>query len=265
MTESPLRLVSCTPATTETLFALGLGSSLIAVDSGSDYPLEATAIEPIGPMDNVDIARILELAPDVVIHSQSVPGAEATIDTLREQGIRVMDLSTERLDDIMGDAYTLAVDLGVEEQGRALVERLAAKKKKLRSLIAPRVDPLRVYAELWSNPFLTIGSQHWLTDMIALCGGFNVFSDKAYPTHILEDEEQIFNADPQVILICWAGQGDDFRDLEVRDILARKGWDEIDAIREKRVHFLPESLFLRPGPRLLDGVEYLIPLLADRQ
>ena len=50
-------------------------------------------------------------------------------------------------------------------------------------------------------------------------------------------------------------------DFDADAVLNRKGWGEVRAVKRREVYFLPESRFLRPGPRLLDGLEQMIAIM----
>ena len=262
--QPPARIVACTPSSAEILCLLGAEKRLVGCCEGLDLPIPVSKWTPVGPPDNIDPDKVASLNPDLVIHSNTYPGAEVAIHAMESQGLHVLNLTTERFDDLLSDMFAVGVEIGEEDKAAEWVARFDERRRRLLRLV-PRSDrPLRVYIELWPNPFVTAGAQSWMTDMIKLAGGKNAFADRYYPSYPI-DEERILEEDPEAVLICWAGQGDDPSGLDPDDIFRRKGWEKLAAVRFKQVYFLPESLFAVPGPRLLDGLEHLIGLFAGLQ
>ncbi|RJO71919.1 MAG: hypothetical protein C4523_03655 [Myxococcales bacterium] len=255
------RLVSCAPSTTEILLLLGLAERIVGVDAVSAALPGAGPWTVVGPWDNVDVGKIEALKPDLVIITDTVPGADAVIDHAEELGLPLLTLHSERFDDLLADVFTIGAETGEEEAARAIVAEMHERAKRLAAQASHVGEPLRVYVELFPNPFVTIGSQNWIADMLKKAGAVNLFADIPNPTFVTENQE-IIDRDPEAVFICWAGQGDDPSGLDADSILTRKGWQGMSAVRRKQVHFLPESLFNFPGPRLFDGLELLIRLVA---
>ncbi len=257
------RIVACTPAAAEILLLLGAGERLLGVCTGLEIPELESKVE-VGTPDNIDAEKVASLKPDLVIHSNSYPGAEVAIHRMEAMGLHVLNLTTERFDDLLSDLFAVGVEIGEETKVSEWVDRFDERRRRLLRLVPRKDRPLRVYIELWPNPFVSAGSQSWMTDMIKLAGGHNCFADRYYPSYTIE-EERILEEDPETILICWAGQGDDTGELDPEEIRKRKGWQKMAAVRFKQVFFLPESLFSIPGPRMLDGLEHLIGLFSGLQ
>lgn len=258
---SNIRIVSCTPSTTDFLMLLGLGENIVGADDISmQYHINSN-VKSVGPIDNINGNIVNELEPDIVIATETVPGMEAVIDYLKSDGHNVLSLHSERFDDLIADIYTTGVECGVEEIARDVIDKINDKVKRLISLVKIGDAPLRAYFEWYPDPFITCGSESWITDMLKKAGAANIFGDIMQPSFDVEEEE-IIRRDPEVVFICWAGQGDDLQDMEIESILKRKKWKEITAIKKKQIYYLPESLFAFPGPKLLEGLELLIELVG---
>ena len=65
------RIISLAPSLTELVYAAGAGSRLIGVVEYSDYPASADSLPVVGRFDGLDIERILELKPDLIVAWQS--------------------------------------------------------------------------------------------------------------------------------------------------------------------------------------------------
>jgi len=255
------RIVSCTPSTTDILMLFGLAEQLVGVDEQSLNQNPTLRVEGLGPVDNLNVPRILELKPDLVVAVSTVPGAEASIDWLRDEGVNVLSLSTERFDDLLADIYTIGVECELESMARELVAELNERIKRLCSFVRLTDEPLRVYVELWPNPFVTAGHESWLTDILRKAGAVNIFSDVPESSFMVEEDE-ILEREPEAIFLSWAGYGDDLDASDLDSVLNRLRWKNLAAIQRKQVHLLPNSLFSFPGPRLIEGLELVIELVA---
>lgn len=257
------RIVSCTPSSTEILLLLGLGDSIVGMDERSAELPSAPFVGSVGVFDNIDISQVAALKPDIIIVTETVPGAEAMIDAMREEKLPLLILTSERFDDLLGDTYTIGVACGVEEKARQVVERLHMQVNRITAMVRTVDAPMRAYFEWWPNPFLTSGSQSWVNDLLKKAGVINIFADIPNSTFLV-DEEEIIGRDPEIIFICWIGAGDsDAEGMDKKTILSRKGWETTGAVRNKRVVFLPDTLFLFPGPNLLEGLMYMIESVAE--
>lgn len=167
------RIVSLVPSDTYTLLRLGVGRRLVGRTEYCIEPHEEVGhIEVVGGTKNADVARILELKPDLVVANQE-ENRRKDIDDLRSAGVEVL-LSfpktvaegldhAERLADVVqcGDRDVLAAH-------RATVERLQQCE----------VEPVPCFVPIWMDPLMTVNAGTFISDVLELCGGRNVFSDR---------------------------------------------------------------------------------------
>ncbi|MGH7806981.1 MAG: ABC transporter substrate-binding protein, partial [Thermodesulfobacteriota bacterium] len=113
----------------------------------------------------------------------------------------------------------------------------------------------RLYWEWWPDPLIAACKHSWVTDMSEIVGGFNVFSHLEKKSGTIQDSD-IHEQDPDILLICWCGEKMQSKMSEDK-ILGRPGWEGIRGIKERRVYCIPEPLFGRPGPRIVDGLKML--------
>jgi len=256
------RIISCTPSTTDILNLLGLRNAIVGADDLSMQMPPNPECIALGPVDNIHVDRAKQLNPDIIIATSTIPGAQATIDHLEADGLTVLTLNSERMDDLISDTFTIGIECDVEDKARDMVEKLNHEMKRICSIVAQTDEPVTAYMERYPYPFVSIGAENWATDMLKRAGALNIFNEVTNPT-FTPAEEVIIDQDPDVIFICWAGMGDDISDLDKKEILKRKGWGDMKAIKKKQVYYLPESLFAYPGPKMLEGLELLIELVAQ--
>jgi iron complex transport system substrate-binding protein len=257
MKEAPSRIVSLTPGNTEVLYALGLGDRLVGVDDQSDYPLEARELPTVGGTMNVDLAKVAALRPDLVVASLGVPGTQRNLDRLEQQGIPSFTVDPKSLADVLGCILSLGEKTGREEAASGLVAELSARMEAVAELVAPAPARPRVYWEWWPKPFITPGRGSWVTDLIEMAGGVNVFGEMEQES-VTIDEDMVFTRMPDVIIASWCGVE---RLVERDRIMSRRGWEILSAVQTGRVYVVEEDPFGRPGPRLMEGLERVARIL----
>ena len=112
---------------------------------------------------------------------------------------------------------------------------------------------VRVYCEAWPNP--RISSPPWVAELVDICGG-----EMVVPAGEKVTEEQVAKAMPEVIVLAWAATGEK---ADPRKAYGIPTWQEVPAIREKRVHVISDELLNTPGPPLVKGAMQLCKLLQQ--
>jgi len=263
-----VRLVSLAPSNTEIVHALGLDDWLVGVDDWSDYPPETVELLPrLGPELQIDLDKVEALKPDLVLASLSVPGMERVVEGLAARGLPHVALNPLSLEDVYADILQVGRLAGVPDRAQAVVEDLRARAQEIRASVeeaaGPRARPLDVYLEWWPKPLITPGRRSWVNDQLDLAGGRNVFADIDAPSRPVSDDD-VFARDPDVILLCWQGSLE--KVMDAGRVRSRPGWAErLRAVREDRIFVLPEELFGRPGPRLIEGAALLARILSGER
>lgn len=238
------RLISLAPNLTEIAYAAGAGSLLVGTVEFSDYPAAAKVVPRVGDAWRVDPERVLELRPDVVLVWPTGTPA-TTISRLRSLGLNVVEVPTQSLADVpraLRQVGRLAGTLVVAERtARDFETRVAQQRARF-----ARRPPLSVFIQIDDEPIYTVNGQHVISEIVALCGGRNVFADLPQLAPPIS-AEAVLAADPQVILST-----DDTiaNPLELWD-----RWPRLRAVRSGNVFKLSSDLVTRASPRLAQGVE----------
>jgi iron complex transport system substrate-binding protein len=200
---------------------------------------------------------VMELAPDLVLASLSVPGMERNLPGLEAAGLPFVAIRPNDWDGLWDDIRTVAAACGVPERAEALVAQLGGRARTIAERVADVEHRPRVYWEWWPKPTITPGRPSWITRMCGLAGGSNCFADLDQESATVT-AEQVCARDPEVIVLCWCGAHKLPDPAAVAD---RPGWAEVAAVRSRRLHAVLEPHFGRPGPRLVDGLAELARLL----
>lgn len=246
------RIVTIAPSNTEIVHALGLGRRIVAVDDWSDYPPRVAQLPHLGSDLRIDMERVLEVRPDLVVASLHVPGMEDNLPRLEAAGLPYLAVGGVGLDGIWEDLRIVGRALGREPQAERLIAVARARVARVGAVYGAQRDRPRIHWE-WSGRPHVAGRRSWVTEMMALAGGENVYSDLEVESVRVSVDDAVARQ-PDVIVACWCGA----RKLPtVARILARPGWEATPAVRHGRAIVFPEALFGRPGPRIALGVEQL--------
>ncbi|MCA9596333.1 MAG: cobalamin-binding protein [Myxococcales bacterium] len=252
-----MRVVSLACSNTEIVCALGRADWLVGVDDHSDHPTDVVSRLPrVGPDLGIDIERVRALRPDLVLASLTVPGHERIVEALERAKLPYLAPEPVSVADVYRDIQDIAGRLDVEARGRELV---AAMRRELDATPEP-ARPVRVLVEWWPKPVIVPGRDSWVTQLLSAAGGENPFGDRTVKSTPIDDREAVA-ADPDAIVISWCGVRPEKYRPDV--VLRRPAWQGLRAVREGRVHCIPEAYLGRPGPRLVDGVRALRALVHE--
>ncbi len=255
-----MRLVSLCPSNTEIVAALGAADLLVGLDRSSDWPPEVVELPRVGPDVEIDVGLVAALSPDLVLSSLSVPGMERNVHALDEAGIAHLVVDARSLDDVFASLLLVGRVLGRGAAASAHVASMRARLAAVEASAAQLPRRARVFLEWWPRPVIVPGRDCWTTEMIRIAGGDSVFADRPVRSTPIHDEAVIPTA-PDLLLTCWCGVPHERqRPDKLRE---REGWADIPGVRSGRVYAAEERYFGRPGPRVVEGVEWLHGLVRD--
>ena len=246
------RVVSLSPSGTEILFALGLNDKLVARTDFCNYPEEAKKIDSVGGFDgkSFSIENILSFNPDFVYLTNVMHNH--LINILEGLGIKVYLSDVNSIEDIYKEITEISKLFGIEKIGKQYVEKMSLELNNIKK------DDIKktIYCEIFNSPFLTCGKNSFINDIIEYAGGKNIFDflESSYPQ---VSEEIIIMTNPQIIL------APDYSETDLEKIYYRNAWQNIDAIKNKKVFSVSGDIFTRAGPRVVEAVKLLKEILNE--
>jgi len=234
------RVVAFAPHLSEMMFAIGAGDRLIGVSSWSDYPREVLELPEVGDAFTVDQEQLALLDPDLLLVWESGMPAH-TVDELRGRGYRVEAIRTRSLADVSAAMIRLGELTGQRATAEAAAEQYTVAFDRLSDQYRD-AEPITVFFQISTRPLYTINREHFISEIISICGGRNVFDDldEMAPSVSVE---AVLDRDPEVML-AGANLGDDaFADW------AR--WQRLAANRYGNQFLLSDETIGRPIPRLV--------------
>lgn len=242
---SPERIVSIAPSNTEVLFALGLADRIVAVDTFSDYPPEATRKPHVGSYATPDLEQIVAAAPDLVLAAGIHKGT--VVPRLEALGMTAVVVEPRNLAGVLEGIRLIGRIAGESTAADRLVCDLQTRVDAVAAAVAGVPAPA-VFFELGPELY-TAGPGSFVDDLIVRAGGVNVAASAAGAWPQLSNEA-VVAANPQVILLADHDAG-----VTPGQVAARPGWRGIDAVEQGRVVTIDPDLVARPGPRVVDGLE----------
>ena len=275
-----MRIVSLLPSTTEILFAVGAGPDVVGVTFECDYPpaartrrIVSTTTLPAGltaaeidaevrarvaaddDLYHLDRDALGELQPDLVVTQDlcavcavDVAGVDQALEYLGCQA-SVVTVDPMTLESVLDSIVELGRATGHQAQGEALVSRLRARLEGVAAAVARRGRP-RVAVLEWTDPLFSAG--HWIPDMIAAAGAESVLGEAGARSQRIETAS-LAAADPDIVVVAPCGYRLEASARLAGDLIAtgklpaRSQVWAVDA----------DAAFVRPGPRVVDGIEVL--------
>lgn len=244
------RIISVAPNLTELLYAAGAGEGLVGVSEFSDHPPAARSLPRIGNAFRLDYERILALAPTVaVVWESGTP--EESMRQLEALGLRLVRIETRSLEDIARAIEILGALSGDPAIASASAQAFRAGLAALRARYRDR-PLLPVFVMIDDAPLYTVGGRHLINEILALCGGVNVFAD-ATALALPVDLESVMARAPRAILSTDDGDPGAYWSR----------YPQLEAVAAGKVYAAPADALARPGPRMVGGAERVCELLED--
>ncbi len=246
----PQRIVSLAPSITEILFALNLGDQVAGVTEFCNYPPEATEKPKVGGFSDVNMEKLLEAQPDLVI-AASIHIAQV-VPELEKRGLPVLVVDAHDFPGVLESIRLVGKVAGAEKAAEALTAQMQERADQVAQAVAGRPRP-RVYWEL-DPTFWTVGPGSFVQDLIERAGGENIAAN-AEAAWVQLSAEAIIAADPEVIFLADHPWGE-----SAETVKARPGWGKISAVVNGRIVELTQEqtdIVSRPGPRVVDALELI--------
>jgi iron complex transport system substrate-binding protein len=191
------RIVTLAPHLTELAFSAGAGSRLAGIARFSDFPAAARDLPQVGDSALMDFEKIVALKPDLVLAWKS-GNAPADVERIEQLGYPVFVSETARLADVPRVTRAIGTLAGTQAEAAQAAAHFEEEIRTLRERFAQAAG-VRVFYVIWRKPLMTVGGPHLISDVIALCGGENVFGGMRQLAPVVT-LEAVIAAKPQVVL-----------------------------------------------------------------
>jgi iron complex transport system substrate-binding protein len=262
LTEYPTRIVSLAPANTQVLFAVGAGDKVVGVTDWDKYPYNFTAWIEAGNMSSIGnyyqpaIEPIVALHPDLIVASL---GSVDAADQLRNLGYEVLTLNPEDLSGVLANMITVGKATGHKADAEIAVAALQQRIDVVVEGLKNANTRPKVYHEIWSDPYMSVGNGTFVDSAIKMAGGTNIFENAtdAYP---VVSDEAIITQNPDVMVFPTQMGVDSFWG-NYSTVAGRPGWSSISAVANNKLYTVSGDIIDEPGPRQVDSLEILAKII----
>ena len=246
------RIVALSAADCEIVYALGAGDLLVGRGEYCDYPAEVLDVTSVESGGNTNIEQIIALDPDVVVMS-SMAQTEEQVKQLEEAGIAVAVSDAADIAGVYTSIELLGKLLGKDAEAASIVSGMKAQFDKIAEdkfdegkTVYFEVSPLQW--GLW-----TAGRGTFMNEIAEMMGLKNCFDDVDGWAEISEEQVLERNPDYIVTITMYFGEGP----TPEEEIMARPGWENVEAVKNGAILNLQNNELSRPAPRLADGAQML--------
>ena len=242
---APQRIVSLAPAATEILFALNLGEKVVGVTSYDDYPSQVASITKVGDFAGPNVEAVAAAKPDLILATSGVQAD--VVKKLEGLGATVVVLDPQSLAGVYSNIETVGKITGTSEMAKEVVGGMKADVASIRESVAGS-PTVTAFVEIGQNPLFTTGTGTLMNELVTFAGGQNVVTQPGYVSY---SAEQLIKSNPQVYFATKGSSNDPSA------VQNRPGYGQIDAVKNKRVVILDDSLVSRGGPRIVLGLKQI--------
>jgi iron complex transport system substrate-binding protein len=252
---APQRIVSLTPATTEILFALGVGDRVVATDDTSTFPAAAEPLPDVATYGKVDVEQIVGLDADLVIAGGLGFNPPEAVAQLRDLKIPVLVVYAPSIDGVYHDIDLIGQATGSTPAAAELTGTMRQQMTAINDAVKAAGTAPRVYYEVGyddtTGQIFAPAKDSFVAEMVTMAGGDVITTADASSYEIpLED---LVAADPQLIVLGVNA----FYSPTPEQVKARAGWKVMSALKDDAVVVVQDTEITRPGPRLPTGLRNL--------
>ena len=242
------RIVALAPHIVENAYSAGAGSKLVGVVSYCDYPEQAQAIPVVGNYQSWSLESIVALQPDLILMWGAGNGLNA-LASLEKLGVPVFISEPYKLEHIPQTIRAIGNLAGTTAVSEAEAQRIELALAALTTQYGRR-QTLSVFYQVWDDPLQTLNGKHLISDVMAMCGGTNVFEDAVSLAPKI-GLESVLHRNPDAIVAGGMGA-------------ARPEWLDnwkqypaLKAVRNEGLFFVHPDHIQRPTARILLGAQSL--------
>ena len=248
----PARIVVTSASFLEPLEAVG-GADLVVgrPDSKTKMPDYAKDITSVGKVYQIDTEKVLSCQPDLVIINKGMN--EKLVEALEGSGIKTLVLDMKSYEDVKREVTTLAAVTGNKEKGEALIKDMDDKIAAVKNSIP--ADKRRVSIIHSTSQGLSVQLDGSIAGSVAKMLGWENVASGSKPLEKNPDAapysmETLVEQNPEIIFVTSMGKLSAIK-ASMEETMQGPAWQSIPAVRDKKVYYLPQELFL-----LSPGIHY---------
>jgi len=254
----PQRIICLTEEGTEILYTLNQQHRLVGISGFTRRPLRARKEKPkVSNFIDADFKTILELKPDLVVGYSDLQADIAA--ELIKNGINVFIFNHRSINETLSMILQFCALIGYSLEGKELVDKYLSNLNSAAETSKSFPFRPKVFFEEWPDPL--ISSIQWVSELIEICGGelcFPELAAKSLAKDRIISPDTVVEKNPDIIIGSWCG-----KKFKPEKVKSRKGWENINAVRNNHLHEIKSEIILQPGPAALtDGILELQAIIS---
>ncbi|MBE6102174.1 MAG: ABC transporter substrate-binding protein [Selenomonas ruminantium] len=260
--KKPERIVVTSASFLEPLHEVG-GEVVGRPDSRTKMPDYAKDKASVGKVYQIDVEKVLSCEPDLVIINKGMN--EKLADTLEASGIKTLVVDMKSYADVKREVALFAQLTGEKEKGEALISSMEKKIQAVKEKIPQ--DKRRVSIIHSTNQGLTVQLSGSIAGSIAeMLGWENVAGDmtplEKDPDSAPYSLETMVEKNPELLFVTSMGKLEEIKASMDATMAENPAWQSVEAVRQGKVYYLPQDLFLlSPGIHYPEAVELMAKLV----
>lgn len=254
-------IISLAPSTTRILIELGLENKIVAVDTYSQELISSQNNIKVFDMMNPDIEVLASLGADILFASEiSKSGGDDPLNLVRDAKTVVTYIPTSNtIEDIKKDILFIGEATSQKTIGQEIVANMEKSIKQYKLIGESITDKKTVYFELSPSPYMySFGSDVYLNEMIEIIGAKNMLSNEKGWLNV--SQEVIISSNPDIIIT-----NVEYVEDPVTEIMSRKGYENITAVKNKDVYFIDPDITAQPNHYILYGMEAMSKIIYPKE
>jgi ABC-type Fe3+-hydroxamate transport system substrate-binding protein len=244
LNNQPKRIVSLVPSQTELLFHLELNATVAGITKFCIHPLcWKKEKKIIGGTKDINLEKINAINPDLIIANKEENVKEQVEALAAQYNVWVTDVSN------LEESLQMINDIGSLTHTKEKAGSIVSSIKQQFNTIHPSVNKIRTAYLIWRNPYMTVGRDTFIHDMLTRSGFENIYrAAKRYPVIDIETLQQ---QDCELLLL--SSEPYPFKQIHIDELQQQ--------LPQTKIMLVDGELFSWYGSRLLYAPDYFNQLL----
>lgn len=255
------RIVGLTASDCEILYALNAGDTLVGRGEYCDFPEQILDVRAVKSGSDTNVEQIIALQPQLVIMG-NMDQTQQQIDAIKNAGIQVLITDAQKIEDIYVAIEMIGKAAGKNDEAKDLIAEMRNTFDQITPINSAEgtktvyfeVSPLEY--GLW-----TAGTNTFMDEIAKMAGLENAFSDVSGWGQV--SQEQVFERDPDYIVAVPMSYGSELGHKQ--EIMSRKGWQNLKAVKNDAVYIADSDEITRPGPRIAKAAKDFYSFICGGQ
>ena len=266
--EKPQKIVILNEQVLHSFYQVGGEAVGVPTPFNIDPPAEAKDVPKVGLMHEVNMEKVFELKPDLVIGQRFDHGKLREM--FKEANIPLANLNTQSIEDIRQNTILMGKITGNEQKAKELVDKMNSDINQTIAQI-PDQKEMPTYAILtvmgdtaYVEQSSTIAVD--IADQLKLRNATVSIDGEAFAGYIPFSMEEMVMINPDYLFILSHTTNEEAEEMIEKNFKSNPAWKSLSAVSNDRMFFLPKHKFaIAPGVDVVESYKYMADLIAASQ